>query len=179
MKSKIIWLISKNLSLGHHARYDQEHMDRNPIPGLGMNGHVDPKKVDRIAGQIVAGLSQYSVGDLLAKEWDLLPSFLRLAIATIANAPGNSGNVRKGVAYANALLNGRLLRTENVRTERVIRTSTDGTIYRDTRRVNVAIASAQAAHAIVARPANYDQLPPAEKRRINNELAQARRNFRK
>lgn len=148
------------------------------VYGSGFSSFGDAKKLDRVAGIIVNGLSQYSVAELVAKEWEVFAPQLRMAISNLANTTTRSGNVTKGVAYLDKLLGGKIKRHETVQTERVVRVGTDGRLYRDSRAINRAAASASRAFAIVALPPGYDKMSPAQKRKVQQDLARIRRESR-
>jgi hypothetical protein len=174
-KSKVLWLVSRNIPLGHHAKYGDKEMEVQAAWTTGYNNHDSVKNLDRVAATIVNGLSQYSVAELVAREWEGFPPLLRMAVTNLINTTQRSGNVTKGIKYLDKLLGGRLRRQERVQTERVVRTGADGRLYRDTQVINQAEAAASRAFAIVALPANYDKMSPAEKRRVQQELARVRR----
>ncbi|OGN10037.1 MAG: hypothetical protein A3J46_04220 [Candidatus Yanofskybacteria bacterium RIFCSPHIGHO2_02_FULL_41_11] len=175
--SLALWLIAKNLPLGHYERYQDEYR-QSPSAGVFLP-HAAEKKIHRIAGLIVNGLSQYKVADLIAKEWEGFHSRLRLDIRDICNTQTKSGNVSKGIAYLDKLLNGNLLRSQPTgpvtRELRVI----GGQVVSVNRRVDPAVAGAERAHAAFVRPPNYHKMSPAEKKRVNQKMAADRRRDKK
>lgn len=174
--SKILWMIGRNIPLGHHERYGKAEMESQGVFGGSFFGSFsNPKRLDRVASTIVNGLSQYSVAELLAREWDSLPPQVRMAVTNLANTTSRSGNVNKGIAYLDKLLGGKVRRHDVGQTERVVRTGDDGRLYRDSRRINPAVAGASRAFGIIALPPNYSQMSPAQKRKVQQELAKIRR----
>ena len=174
MASKVLWLVALNLPLGHHEKYSEADMEARPH-----SGWMDEKKLAKIAGRVVNGLSQYSVADLVAKEWGVFPPKLRMEITNLCNTGGRSGNVTKGIAYLDKLLDGKIRRREvSMHTERVLRTGPDGRLIATRRVLNPAILGASRAFAAIALPANYSQMSPKEKKRVHRQMAEVRRESR-
>lgn len=172
MASKVLWLVALNLPLGHHHKYSEADVEDRPA-------WWDSKKLENVAGKIVNGLSQYSVAELVAKEWDEFPPQLRMVITNTCNTGWRSGNVTKGVAYLDKLLGGKVRRHEvSMPTERVVRIGADGRLFATRRALRPAVLGASRAFAIVALPANYKNMSPQEKRREQKKLADIRRQSR-
>ena len=178
--SLTLWLISKNLPLGHYQRYEDEYK-ASPGMFIAENGdYWGEKKLRKVAGTIVNGLAQYKVAELIAREWDRFHSRLRLDIRDMCNgSQWRSGNVTKGVVYLDELLNGSVLRSQhNGPTERKV-IVVDGKLVRTKQRINMAAAGAQRAHAAFSKPPHYHKMSPAEKRRVNQRFAAERRKDKK
>lgn len=172
----ILWLVGKNIPLGHFHKYQTEEAreaagGRSPMSF----SYAGSKEVDRAAGIIVGGMSQYPVAELVAKEWDYFPPQLRMAITNIANTQHRSNNVAKGLAYLDKLLKGRVLSKQFTGPTQRDLVTVNGVLVSRNRRINMAVAGAQRAHAAYSRPANYKELSHLEKRRLNKQLAAERR----
>lgn len=168
--SILLWLVARNLPLGHCDQYTEEDVHRMPATSESWSD----KAVRKIAQRLVNGLSQCSVTRRLAEEWELLSPRLRMDLTDIANSPNHSGNVRKGILYLDELLGGKVRRREVVQTERQLISTAHGVIA-VRRIINPAVAGGERAFAGFRRPANYESLPAAEKKRINQQMARERR----
>lgn len=174
--SLVLWLVSKNIPLGHFTRYQTEEARSKVGAGGPISfNYAGSKEVDRVAGIIVGGMSQYPVAELVAKEWDGFPPQLRMSITNIANTQHRSNNVAKGLMHLDKLLGGRVLsRQTHGPTERRIIT-VGGRLISVNRRINPAVAGAERAHAGFVRPPHYTKMSSAEKRKLNRQLAAERR----
>ncbi|GEM_PF-2384086 len=176
--SLVLWLIAKNLPLGHFEKHRQEYA-ADPSAGFFSPTYCGEKMIRNIAGKIVNGLSQYKVAELVAEEWEGFHSRLRLDIRDICNTETRSGNVTKGVAYLDKLLNGGLLRSQQIGPVRRDLVVVRGQLMSINRRINPAVAGAERAHAAFVRPPNYHKMSPTEKKRVNQKLAAERRRDKK
>src|SRR3989344_7710337 len=109
--SILLALIHRNVPL-HRSKNLKTEKDLERAFGLHFGAHYSERDSRRLARRIVNACSQPVVAEQLAKEWNNFPSRLRMDITDIANEGGQTGNVSKGVAYANQLLGGKLLREE-------------------------------------------------------------------
>ena len=176
----VLWLVGKNIPLGHFHKYQTEEAREKAGGGLPMSfSHARSKEVDRAASIVVGGMSQYPVAELVAGEWDDLPPQLRMAITNMANTQHRSNNVAKGLAYLDKLLDGRVLSQKSYGpTERNL-VMVHGRLVSVNRRINPAVAGAERAHAAFVRPPNYSKMSSAERRRVNQKLAAERRQDKK
>lgn len=179
--SLTLWLIGKNLPLGHFQKYEEEY---EASPGQHRSSS-DPtywgeKQLRRVAGIIVNGLSQYKVAELIAKEWEQFHSRLRLDIRELCNgSQWRSGNVTKGVAYLDELLKGNVLRSQARGPVERRLVTVNGQLTSINRRINPAVAGAQRAHAAFSKPPHYHRMSTAEKRKFNQKMAAERRQNKK
>ncbi len=140
---------------------------------------VSEREVRNVARRIVSALSQYSVAEQVAKEWDMFPPVLQRYIMDIGNQGGHSGNVGKGFAHLDQLLGGTIRRAPDTDvTERRLRVY-DGELVSERHRIDPAKARAQALYANTQRPANYNSLSKRERKQIDRELSAARRDIRR
>lgn len=165
--SLILWMVERNLPLGHFKKYSGSEETR----AFGIHTSKRPEETAR---KIVGGLSQYDVAKQVAKEWEIFPPLLRMRITDFCASNSHSGNVRKGISYLDELLKGKIRRRETGPTERRL-VERGGKLISEQRGINPAVAGAERAFAILSKPANYDKMTPAEKRRYNNEAARIRR----
>ncbi len=179
MTNLVLWLVGKNLPLGHFHKYQTEEAREAAGGGSPMSFHYfGSKEVYRAAGIIVSGMSQYPVAELVAKEWDGFPPQLRMAITNMANTQHRSNNVAKGLAYLDKLLSGRVLSQKVYGPTQRTLVTVGGRLISVNRRINPAIAGAERAHAAFSRPSHYHKMSPAEKKRVNQQLAAERRKNR-
>ena len=143
-------------------------------------GRFNERESRRVAQRILNALSQSAVAEQLSQEWDFLPSRLRMDISDIANGGQyKSGNMAKGIQYANELLGGRILRTEkDTPTERQLRVH-DGKLVSLRHGIDPAKVRAQAMYKATERPPNYHTLSKREQKRIDRELSEVRREMRR
>lgn len=169
--SLLIWMIEQNLPLYKWRDYvNQEGF------GVRYSGWMS-KKIDQVARLITNSCANSEVVDLVAQEWDLLPPLIRISLTNEMNeALGTrSNNKTKGIRRLDELLNGRVLRKEDIsQTERKLKTI-GGKLISVDRKLNPAVTGATMAHASYALPPNYDSLSPSEKRKLREELARHRR----
>lgn len=176
----VLWLVGKNIPLGHFHKYQTEEMREAAGGGSPLSFcYASDKEVDRAAGIIVSGMSQYPVAELVAKEWDGFPPPLRMAITNMANTQHRSNNVAKGLAYLNKILNGRVLSQKSYGPTQRSLVVVDGRLISVNRRINPAVAGAERAHAAFSRPPHYSKMSSAEKKRVNQQLAAERRRDKK
>ena len=172
----VLWLIGKNKPLGHFHKYQTEEAREAAGGGAPLSfRYVGDKEVDKAAGIIVSGMSQYLVAKLVAKEWEGFPPQLRMAITNIANTQHRSNNVAKGLAYLDKLLSGRVLSRQVTGPTQRDLVTVNGTLVSRNRRINMAIAGAERAHAAFVKPSHYQKMSAAEKKRVNQQLAAERR----
>ena len=176
----VLWLVGRNIPLGHFSRYQTEEAREAAGGGAPMSfSYAGSKEVDRAASIIVGGMAQYSVTELVAKEWNEFPPQLRMAITNMANTQHRSNNVSKGLSYLDKLLDGRVLSQKTYGpTQRDIIT-VDGHLVSRNRRINPAIAGATRAHASFARPPHYHKMSASEKKKFNQRFAAERRQDKK
>ena len=140
-------------------------------------GWFSEKKLDRVAGAIVAGLANDETIALVAAEWESLPALLRSRITLIANGQrGTSSNNRsKGIVRLDKLLGGKILSTiDRQVTERKLRVI-DGKLVSVRQVVQPGVAGAERAFAAFTKPPGYSSWSPARKRAYQQEVAAARR----
>lgn len=170
----VMWLIARNLPLSQWERYKDMDCGINP---------VGVQKQDRIVSTIINSLSHPAAVQIVVRDWHSLESHLRMRVTVEANraAGGDrhrSNNVTKGILRLDKLLGGRVLKSVDhaptVRDLRVV-----GGVYMSReRRLQPAAVGATRAFAAHSLPLNYRSLRPAEKRRIQKELAKSRREMR-
>ncbi len=172
----VLWLVGKNKPLGHFRKYQTEEAREAAGGGKPLSfRYMGDKEVDRAAGIIVSGMSQYPVAELVAKEWDSFPPQLRMAITNIANTQHRSNNVTKGLTYLDKLLCGKVLSRQITGPTQRDLVTVNGILVSRNRRINMAIAGAERAHAAFVRPPHYHRMSAAEKKRVNQQLAAERR----
>ena len=179
--SILLTLIHLNKPLAECKKYRTEAELTKAVGGRDMGaGRFNERESRKIAQRILNALSQNAVAEQLAKEWDILPSRLRMDISDIANGGQyKSGNMTKGIQYANELLGGRILRTEKeAPTERQLRVR-DGKLVSLRHRIDQAKVRAEAMYKATKRPPNYHTLSKREQKRIDRELSQVRREMRR
>ena len=86
-----------------------------------------------------------------------------------------SGNKTKGIISLDKKLGGKILSSiDTRRTDRDLRVI-GGEVVSRQRRVNPAVAGAMRTYAALALPPNYNQLTPAEKKKIQRRMTEERR----
>lgn len=97
----------------------------------------------KIAQQILNQCGHNDVVELVAREFDSFPDFLRIDFRTLAcNNEAASGNVRKGIQRLNERMGGKLLRQETAQVFNKRVETRDGVGYRQIK-VNEAVAGAK------------------------------------
>lgn len=175
--SLVLRLISLNIPLSAWRKFEED----SKRGGEGFRGQGwSSKKVDEIVRIMVASCSHSDAVELIAREWSALPDLIRMNFTMKANdAAGTaSGNITKGILTLDKRLGGKILSTVDDRsTMRDLRVI-DGELVSREKRVDPAAAGAQRAFGGFVKPANYNQLRPAEKRRIMQKMAAERRTSR-
>jgi len=145
------------------------------------SGWTGTKNLDHIARLITNSCSSNEVVKLIAREWEYLPPLVRMSITHEMNqALGTrSNNKTKGIRRLDELLAGKVLRSQQNEelTDRKLIT-VGGKLIAIDKKLNPAVLGASRTYATYALPANYNNLPPAEKRRLREELAKQRREDR-
>ncbi len=183
--SLILWLLSRNLPLGHWPQYEGSREAADFQGGYSaIQVHFSSeKRVDNAARKIINALSQYSVAERMEKEWEIFPSILRMRITAIANEvmTGHahiSNSVTKGIKYADDLLGGKILARYRGPSEMTLKI-VDGRKVAVRTRINSAVAGAERAFGGFVRPPNYATMSKAQKKAINRSLAADRREFKR
>mgnify|MGYP000691573313 CR=1 FL=1 len=148
--SLALWLVSQNIPLYRWREFENDTKGR----GAG-NGFFSDKKVENVANILANSLSHNEAVTLLAREFDSLPSNVRVLFMHACNDARNnyaSGNKVKGITSLNAKLGGKLLRSE----EAVLHDAAGD-------RVNKARAGAMRKYAFPAEPKQH--LSRSERRR--------------
>lgn len=183
--SLLLWLLSRNLPLGHWPQYEN-----NPEAADFQGGYsgmqfrfASQKQIDHVARKIINALSQRSVAERLVKELDIFPSILRKRITAIANDvmmgfAHISNNVTKGIKYADDLSGGKILVQDMGPSELTLKII-DGRKVPVRVRINPAIAGAERAFAGFVRPPNYTTMSKAARKAVNQSLAADRRAFKR
>ncbi|MDE2001591.1 MAG: hypothetical protein KGI60_03465 [Patescibacteria group bacterium] len=169
--SLLLEMVSNNVPLHTWRKFAAENSSRSQYGGWCS------KKLDDVARIIVNGCANGEVVDLVAREWDNLDSQYRMAITREANmALGTrSNNKTKGIRRLDERLGGRVLTTVDSRPTQRRMEVVGGRLRATNRPIDPARAGASRAYAIISLPANYADLPPAQKRKIQQELAKRRR----
>jgi hypothetical protein len=172
--SLLLWVLAQNIPLSDVRKYSDESGSRK----LDTSFRPEGKKLDAMANTVVNGLTQDAVFDLVVREWKLLPPMLRRRITEVCNGPTRSNNSSKAIKRLDVALNGAILSRKAEMTERKLVDAGHGKARAERRVINPSVAGAERAFAIVARPANYDSLSPAQKRKANEQRARDRREAR-
>ena len=172
----VLWMVGKNIPLGHFHKYQTEEARGAAGGGIPLSfRYAGDKEVNRAAGIIIGGMSQYPVAELVAKEWDSFPPQLRMAITNMANTQHRSNNVSKGLAYLDKLLKGRVLSQKTYGPTQRDLVMVGGRLVSRNRLINPAVAGAERAFAAFVRPTDYNNMSPAKKKKVNQRIAAERR----
>lgn len=178
--SLVLGLIAANKQLSSWRNFAGEHGGRGKMVEMGLRvGFYSDKKIDNIVDTMVAACSHPDAVELIAREWETLPSLVRTTFTRVANEATStrwrSNNVTKGISRLNERLGGAIFsRVDDRPTTRDLRV-VDGRLVSTQRRVNIAAARAEQAFGGFGLPQNYKQLPPAAKRRLRKQLAKDRK----
>ena len=175
--SVLLALVDRNLPLHFCAKVKDGKIDNIPLPKG--KGWTSQKKLKTMARLLVSGCSHPAVVEQLAKDWADLPSELKLEIREIANFGGwRSGNVTKGLARLHNGTDGDVFRRQIRAEERTFmeRDGTSAVAYK--KRRSEAVIGAERAFAPFALPPNYDQLSSTQKRKLQRQMAQERRELK-
>lgn len=175
-RSILVYLLAKNLPLSHWPEYVGK------VDTQFATDYWSGKALDNAARKMVNALSQYSVAEQMAREWEGLPAQLRMRITAIANAARGFGhisnNVTKGIQHLDNLLGGKVLARQIGPTERRLVIIGGRKVSVD-REINPAIAGAQRAFAGYALPPNFSKMSKAEQKKIRTQLAAERRELKR
>lgn len=152
--SLALWMVSQNIPLYKWREYEGDTKGR----GSGA-GFFSDKKIENVAHILANSLSHDAVGDLLEREFDSLPSNVRVLFKQACNWMRDnhaSGNKVKGIKRLDQKLGGRLLRSQ----EAMLRDAAGNT-------VNQARAGAQRKYAYV--PEETRGLSRREKRQLRKD----------
>lgn len=173
--STVLWCLARNIPLGHLKQWTREQIEREGENYRGGIGFYTAKEIENAGRKIVNGLSQYHVAERASQEWELFGPALRMAVTRIANEPGHSGNVRKGIAYLDQLTGGKVLSRVRVETERVLVERGGMTAVGERRVRSSAVIGAERAFAAFALPKDYHTWSPARKKAYREQMARERR----
>lgn len=115
--STILRMLAINVPLSQWRKFEAE--------GRSGTGWHMGKNSDKTAQAIFSQLSHPETVALVARDFDSLPSDIRILVRTLAAQGNGSGNVRKGVQALNEKMGGALLREES-HIERFQRKTRDG-----------------------------------------------------
>lgn len=180
MALKTIWLVGKNIPLSQWRKLEvlkDMKPDRHDSLDRTFGGSSSDKKLSNAANIIVNSMSHPDAVDLVAEEWNFFPSILRMYVTSAMNEAfgTRSGNKTKGIVRLDKMLGGKILsKVDSRRTDRDLRVI-GGEVVSRQRRVNPAVAGAMRAHAAFVLPSNYNQLTPAEKKKIQRQMTEERR----
>jgi hypothetical protein len=138
------------------------------------------KELDRIAAVTVASLSHPLAVELVAKEWEALPSVVRMRLTQLANERHEhpqSNNQRKGIIRLDRLLDGKILSAAPAVTTSELRVI-GGCLVRQRRTVRAEVAGAMRAFGAFAKPKDFASWSPARKRQWQQRAAAERRRAR-
>ncbi len=186
MALKTIWLIDRNIGISRWKSVEElSNIKPNELDSQSRVYHSgsygDNKRLSNTVNIIVNSMSHPDAVELIAQEWGLFPPALRMGLTdAMKEACGiRSGNKTKGIIRLDKMLGGKILaKIDNRRTDRDLRVI-DGEVVSRQRRVNPAVAGAMRAHAEFVLPPNYNQLTPAEKKKIQKQMNKERRQDRK
>lgn len=182
MRSILLYLLEKNLPLSKWRDYTHVTAGESGTRSYSYGGFASSKEVHNVSQALVNACASRSVAERLARELDDLPSIIRVRFMQIANDLRQKGsvsnNVSKGLKYADDLTGGRILARETGPTERTLQV-VDGRKVSVDRRVNQAVAGAMRIYEAHVRPANYDRLSKRERKEIDREISEARREARR
>lgn len=185
MALKTLWLIDQKINISHWKSV-QELDDIRPdkFDPLSRTHHSEMYGLSKLLSNtvkiIVNSMSHPDAVELVANEWDFFPPALRMRLTDEMNkACGTrSGNKTKGIVRLDKMLSGKILRKiDDRRTDRELRVI-GGEVVSRQRRVDPAVAGATQAYAAFALPPNYNQLTPAEKKKIQRQMTKERRSNR-
>ena len=168
--SLLLQMIAGNVPLYRWREYEKSVGGSVHYSGWSLK---NPENVARI---IVNSLSNSEVVELVAREFDSLPSLVRMALTNecnIARGENRSGNKNKGIGRLNERLGGRVLREIDTRpTERRLE-SWDGKLVSVDRRLNPAVIGATRAYANYVPPSSRPS--PKERRKLRKEMRKQRK----
>lgn len=169
---KLLRMVALNRPL-----YAWREFDEAGTVGYGVGYGLGDKQLDRIAQTVVAGLSHEAVVELVRREWDGLPSVVRMRVTQLANerhANPSSNNQRKGIVKLDRLLGGKILTGPAQATTSDLRVI-DGRLVRRQRVVRREVAGAEIAFGAFAKPKDFDSWSPTRKRAWHQRAAAERR----
>jgi len=183
MALKTIWLIEKKIPLSQWRSLEElKDMKPDRFDSVGRVYHSgsfgDEKQLHNTVNIIVNSMSHPDAVALIVEEWNFFPPALRMRLTDELNKAcgARSGNNTKGIVRLDKILGGKILsKVDDRRTDRDLRVI-GGQVVSRQRRVNPAVAGAMRAHAEFVLPPNYNQLTPAEKKRIQKQMNKERRN---
>ncbi len=143
--------LSMTMHLLHFNRPLHTWKEQGELTTAGAGFSSRSSDARKVAQSILSQLSHPLVVDLLAQDYDRLPSAVRVMFNDLCNMGNASGNVRKNIQRLDRLLKGKILRQVhdgqfiNERVETRV-----GVVYKK-RRVNEAEAAAQRKYAGLAK----------------------------
>ena len=170
--SVLMWMVANNIPL--HTCDKLPTADMEQRAGYSFGSRKDDKA---IAETIVAGLTHPSVVALLAKEWNQLPSVVRMRVTQLANerhSHPSSHNQQKNIGKLDKLLGGEVLSKSMQSTSREVRVIR-GTVVSHHRPIRESVAAASRKYASYVKPAGFDSWPANKKRKWHEQMARDRR----
>lgn len=182
MASILLYLLEKNLPLSEWPNYQHIKAEESAPRFYSLGGPASSKEVHNQARALVNACANRLVVEQLAKELEDLPSILRVRFTQVVDDLRRKGsvsnNVSKGLGRLDELTGGKILARQTGPTERTLQVI-GGRKVSVERRVNPAIAGATRLYSADARPANYDKLSKRERKQIDREISEARREVRR
>jgi hypothetical protein len=132
--SLMIYLLERNIRLSEWENYTDEGIQATRGVSGTTFATMSASKSDKMANHVVSQLSHDKVVQLVASEWEKLPSVMRLLISDKCHNANCSGNARKGIQRLDKLLGGRLLTQEKFELKSRVRVESEsGARYVDRR----------------------------------------------
>ena len=170
----VLRLIALNIPLSGWRKFEEGQ--RNGSDSFKQSAWCN-KKDAAVVQVMVSSCSHRDAVELIAHEWEGLPSHIRAQFTMKANeAMGTaSGNVTKGLLALDEKLHGKLTRRvdgrQTVRELRVV----GGDLVSRHRALSPAVVGAQRAFAASSLPFGYHNWKPSDKKRYQKKMAAERR----